>query len=453
MKNERIMKQSSWKTHCYVMLIVSLMTVLGIEPAAGATTSDKPAQYDTLQAIFERVERDNKNDVQRYQQLKSRKQSKLSEVSDQVNAQRYQLKMLNQSNGQLEEELLKLQQKLRDKQKQVEAARAGIVEVIDLTAAQQRNFVANNTPLATWFDVKEPKPIQESQFNITNIKTLWLIMVQQFSEASQPREYVGELLMPSGKVERVNIQQTGAFSQYSVEYGWLTFDGARKQWRQITPPPQMDLTPNQWIIDPNFGLGFEAIAKQPRWYESYMAAGIIGLLIALLAVVGFTIGFTRLVTLTKEKRAVTHQTTKLNNLSDQNILGRVLIQLKECATDQEMEDVVDANISREMPWLHKGVGTIAVLAAIAPLMGLLGTVGGMIETFSVITAQGVTNGDLLSGGIAEALLTTKLGLLVAIPLLIIHCLVKNQAMQLAEILEHQVTSLVVDIRYGKREAC
>lgn len=146
MKNERIMKQSSWKTHCYVMLIVSLMTVLGIEPAAGATTSDKPAQYDTLQAIFERVERDNKNDVQRYQQLKSRKQSKLSEVSDQVNTQRYQLKMLNQSNGQLEEELLKLQQKLHDKQKQVEAARAGIVEVIDLTAAQQRNFVANNTP-------------------------------------------------------------------------------------------------------------------------------------------------------------------------------------------------------------------------------------------------------------------------------------------------------------------
>lgn len=449
------MKNFFWKPCSSLLIIVCLITTFDIGSAIGANTtaSENAIPGDTLQAIFERVERSNKEDVRRYLQLKSRKQSQLSEINAQVNAQQFKVKALNESNSQLEEDILRLQQKLREKQKQVEAARADIVEVIDLTSAQQNNFVSNNQPLATWFSISPPEPVQKNRFNINSIHQLWLAMIHQISEPSQPHQYVGEILLPSGKVERAAIQQTGAFSQFSEGYGWLNYDGTRRQWRQITPQPSLSLTANQWAIDPSFGFGFDALAKQPKWYESYMAAGIIGLLIALLAVIGFSIGLFRLITLTKEKNAVAQQTNNLDMLSNKNILGRVLIQLKGCTTNQEMEDVVDANISREMPWLHKGIGTLAVLAAIAPLMGLLGTVGGMIETFTVITAQGVTDGDLLSGGIAEALLTTKLGLLVAIPLLITHCLVKNQAQQLAEILEHQVTSLVVDIRYGKRESC
>ncbi|MFA0570674.1 MotA/TolQ/ExbB proton channel family protein [Vibrio gallaecicus] len=449
------MNTYSSKSCSSFLLTVCLIGVFNVGSAIGASTTTLPnnSPSETLQGIFERVERSNKDDVRRYEQLKSRKQSQLSEVNEQVSSQQFKLNELNENNARLEEDILRLQQKLRDKQKQVEAARSGIIEVIDLTSAQQNNFIANNQPLATWFNSRMPKPIEKSDFNITTINTLWLAMIQQISESSEPREYIGDILLPSGKVERASIQQIGAFSQFSKDFGWLSFDGARQQWQQITPQPQFNRTPDQWVIDPNFGLGFIASAKQPKWYESYKPAGIIGLLITFIAVIGFSIGLVRLITLTKEKRAVTHQASRLSALSNGNILGRVLIQLKECATEQEMEDVVDANVSREMPWLHKGIGTLAVLAAIAPLMGLLGTVGGMIETFSVITAQGVTDGDLLSGGIAEALLTTKLGLLVAVPLLIIHCLVKNQAQQLAEILEYQVTSLVVDIRYGKREPC
>lgn len=456
-----MMKKSHWKSHYSAMLIVSLATMFGANqsnaseepvrsPVSASEQSERPTTSDSLQSIFERVEKASQADIQRYQELKVRKQEQLIEANAQVTAQQTKLQALNTRNAQLEEQILQLQQKLQDKQKQVKAAKADIVEVIDLTSAQQRNFLSNNRPLATWANVKEPQPVDENDFSIATIHQLWLAMVQQISTSSAPNEHVGEILLPNGEVKQASIQQVGAFSQFSEGYGWLSFDGARQQWIQLTPQPQLVHSNEQWLIDPAFGFGFLANAKQPKWYEAYLPAGIIGLLIGVLAVIGFSIGLVRLFSVTREKKAVKQQALKLSKLSEKNMLGRVLLQLKGCTTDQQMEDVVDANISREMPWLNKGIGTLAVLAAIAPLMGLLGTVGGMIETFSVITTQGVTDGELLSGGIAEALLTTKLGLLVAIPLLILHCLVKTQAQQLSEILEHQVTSLVVDIRHGKQ---
>ncbi len=88
------------------------------------------------------------------------------------------------------------------------------------------------------------------------------------------------------------------------------------------------------------------------------------------------------------------------------------------------------------------------MAGIPPLLGLLGTVGGMIETFDVITRFGSNNTELLSGGIAEALLTTQLGLMTAIPLLLLHCAVKSQSRQLTQMLEQEAAALVVLQRFG-----
>ncbi|MGR5379611.1 MotA/TolQ/ExbB proton channel family protein [Vibrio harveyi] len=447
------MKNFLWKPNYSHLLSAILLVIFNIAPAVGANTIEERSGSDTLQEIFKRVEQSSKEDIQRYKQLKSQKSHQLQEVNGQVESLQLKLQELNSSNAKLEEAIIALQEKLSDKQKQVQLAQADIEEVIELTSAQQNNFISNNKPLATWFESQTLLPVQKNNFSIASINNLWLAMIQQISASSRVNVVKGEILLPNGNIEKAPVQLVGAFSQFSQDYGWLKFDGARQQWRQVSPQPQLDITQGQWAVDPSFGFGFDVLANQPKWYESYLAAGMVGALIVVLAIIGFSIGIARLITLTKEKQAVKKQASQLDELSENNMLGRVLMQLKNCNAHQQMEDVVDANVSREMPWLHRGIGTLAVLAAIAPLMGLLGTVGGMIETFSVITSQGVTDGELLSGGIAEALLTTKLGLLVAVPLLILHCLVKTQAQQLAEIIEHQVTSLVVDIRYGNQGTC
>ncbi|MCK5915806.1 MAG: MotA/TolQ/ExbB proton channel family protein, partial [Deltaproteobacteria bacterium] len=90
------------------------------------------------------------------------------------------------------------------------------------------------------------------------------------------------------------------------------------------------------------------------------------------------------------------------------------------ATREVLESVLEEAILKELPRLEKFLPTLQVLAAIAPLLGLLGTVTGMINTFQVITVYGAGDPRMMSGGISEALITTKLGLTVAIPIILLH---------------------------------
>jgi len=95
-----------------------------------------------------------------------------------------------------------------------------------------------------------------------------------------------------------------------------------------------------------------------------------------------------------------------------------------------------------MPPLERGITTIKILAAVAPLLGLLGTVIGMIQTFQAITLFGTGDPKLMSGGISEALVTTMLGLVVAVPLILSHSFVSNRSRRLMKIMEEQSTGYV-----------
>ena len=106
----------------------------------------------------------------------------------------------------------------------------------------------------------------------------------------------------------------------------------------------------------------------------------------------------------------------------QGVSARVLdacLRLRGSSTDVLERGIEEAMLA-ETPKLERSLGTLGVLGAIAPFLGLLGTITGMITTFNVITASGSNDPTLLSSGISEALLTTQAGLVVAIPILLIH---------------------------------
>lgn len=97
---------------------------------------------------------------------------------------------------------------------------------------------------------------------------------------------------------------------------------------------------------------------------------------------------------------------------------------------------------KEVPPLESGQSLIKVFAAVAPLLGLLGTVVGMINTFQAITLFGTGDPKLMAGGISEALVTTMLGLIVAIPLVFMHTLVTSRSRSLIEVLEEQSAGII-----------
>ena len=129
-------------------------------------------------------------------------------------------------------------------------------------------------------------------------------------------------------------------------------------------------------------------------------------------------------------------------------VGRV-IKAGIDARDEEretLESVLQEAILHEMPNVQRGLAMLAVLGAVAPLLGLLGTVTGMIDTFRVITLFGTSDPKLMSGGISEALVTTEIGLAVAIPIMLCHTYLSRRSDRLIGEMEEQAVRLTNIIR-------
>ena len=109
---------------------------------------------------------------------------------------------------------------------------------------------------------------------------------------------------------------------------------------------------------------------------------------------------------------------------------------------EDMENVVQEAILKEIPPMERFLSTMGMLAAIAPLLGLLGTVTGMIDTFHVITMHGTGDPRMMSGGISEALVTTMLGLSVAIPIMLAHTLLSRAVENTVALMEEKAVALI-----------
>lgn len=117
-----------------------------------------------------------------------------------------------------------------------------------------------------------------------------------------------------------------------------------------------------------------------------------------------------------------------------------------------VKEAIEERGGREAVILEKRVGILATIANLTPLLGLLGTVSGMIKTFNVISVQGVGNPAALAGGIAEALITTATGLCVAIPTLVCHRILRDKAESLIfEMEENSIKIIEIMENYGKND--
>ena len=191
--------------------------------------------------------------------------------------------------------------------------------------------------------------------------------------------------------------------------------------------------------------------QAPSVKERIDQGGFVGYVIIGLGIVGLLIGLWRILALTGASAKVRSQ-LKSDTPNENNALGRILsVYDKNRDTDTEtLELKLDEAILKETPKLEKWQGAIKVIAAVAPLLGLLGTVTGMILTFQQITLFGTGDPKLMAGGISQALVTTMLGLFVAIPMVLLHSVVAGSSKNLIEILEEQSAGIIAS--QSEREA-
>lgn len=143
---------------------------------------------------------------------------------------------------------------------------------------------------------------------------------------------------------------------------------------------------------------------------------------------------------------------QLRFIRNDSALGTVLVAgLLNARHGRElMKEAIVESAGQVVHQMERYLNALGTIAAIAPLLGLLGTVVGMIKVFTEIMLQGTGNASLLAGGISEALLTTAAGLVVAIPALIMHRYFQRRIAGLVVLMEQEAIKLV-DILHGDRE--
>lgn len=198
-------------------------------------------------------------------------------------------------------------------------------------------------------------------------------------------------------------------------------------------------------VDPSRGNLFGILGDLPTFGDRLQQGGPVGAVIASLAVIGILIGLFKVFTLFTMGGAM-RATAKTRQAGTGNPLARVFeaYENNRNADVETLELKLDEQILRESPRIERFNDIIKVLAAIAPLMGLLGTVIGMIITFTAITIYGAGDPKLMAGGISVALMTTVFGLVAAIPLLLIHAIVSAMARGNQQLLDEQAAGLVAE---------
>jgi biopolymer transport protein ExbB len=292
--------------------------------------------------------------------------------------------------------------------------------------------------------------------SIEDIERLWAMLQKEIAESGRVVRFNNVVTKADGQTEEMEVVRVGLFNIIN-ENGYLKYNSSDGTLAELARQPESRYTGTTsdliassggevtFGVDVTRGTILGLLVESPTIKDRIEQGGIVGYCIIALGIVGLLIAIWRWVGLSSDSRKVNAQ-LKRETASTDNPLGRVLAayESNRGADTETIELKLSEAALKEMPGLTKGLLFIKVVSAVAPLMGLLGTVTGMIKTFQVITLYGAGDPKMMAGGISQALMTTVLGLVVAIPMVLLHTVVSGQSRKIINILQSQSAGLVAE---------
>jgi biopolymer transport protein ExbB len=295
----------------------------------------------------------------------------------------------------------------------------------------------------------------EGHPGIDEIQTLWLLLQEEMTEASKVAVFDAPVVSKDGTATPRRVLRVGTFSAYADEdfLRYVPETGEllvlsrqpaaryRRAVREFATAPG-GLAPLS--VDPTRGSLLGMLSYTPSLRERIDQGGVIALIIIALGAVGMLLALWRGIYLSVVYLRIQNQMKHLEQPLPNNPLGRVLAAVEGVSLDEEelLQLKLDEAVLAELPALERGNGVIKLLAATSPLLGLLGTVTGMILTFQAISLFGTGDPKLMAGGISQALVTTVLGLVVAIPLLFSHSVIAYLSRVMIQRLDEQCAGVL-----------
>lgn len=290
--------------------------------------------------------------------------------------------------------------------------------------------------------------------SMEDIEQVWYEMHQEITESGNVVKYNANIGV-SGQQEVVrigvfNMLSNGDYLEFKPETGALSIlarqpknyqSGAADLQNSDSGFTPVGIDPT----GPSGGSYLTALINTPTLIEKWHEGKLVGYIITGVAIFGILLSIWRFIILGGVAAKVKKQ-INADKLSDKNPLGRVLMaaEANQGADVETLELRLGEAILKERTAINKSLPLLKIISMVAPLLGLLGTVTGMIQVFQAITIFGAGDPKRMAGGISGALVTTVLGLIAAIPILLLHTFLSGKAKGVMHVLEEQSAGILAE---------
>ena len=286
---------------------------------------------------------------------------------------------------------------------------------------------------------------QEKVHNLDQLENLWISYFDEIAAGSEIKNFEATITAPNGENIVGEVTRYGLFSA-SYDGKFVKPVSSLNSFQLLAKQPENTFTKTlskhkradeytNVSIDPTRGFLLSLYLDKANWFERIAQGKSIGFVIIFIGFIGLAFSIFKITKLREYSNEV------LNDKTD-NIPSKMESLIKDGASRESKENIIDEfiiNYSSKIEW---GNNWVKFFAAVAPLLGLLGTVIGMIETFQAITLFGTGDPKQMAGGISQALVTTMLGLIVAAPLLGMYTYLSEKTESIVQVLEEKASYIL-----------
>jgi biopolymer transport protein ExbB len=431
------------------------------------TMSAQAATAISLDELLQQVKTGRVNDAAENQARLDEFRARRAEQGKLLAAEKAEQRRQEALSAQMEKQIEVNDVKIIDMERAFQERLGGLKElfgVLQQASGDARgNFEASVTqvqfPDRTGFLLDFAKKMGQSNrlASMEEIERLWFELQREMTETGKVSTFTTNVVNTSGEESQREVTRIGAFNVVS-DGKYLEFipETGRLVELQRQPPTRytgrigdlVNATSGMYPlgIDPTRGQLLGLLVQSPSLTERIAQGKTVGYVIISLGIVGVLIAIWRVLALSAVGAKVRKQIKNINAPTTNNPLGRVLKVAEDSTTTdiETMELKLGEAILRETPKFNSMLPLLKIISVVAPLLGLLGTVTGMIVTFQAITLYGAGDPKLMAGGISTALVTTVLGLCVAIPTVFLHTLVSSRARRLTQILQEEAAGMLAE---------
>jgi biopolymer transport protein ExbB len=465
------------------MRIRTLLPAAAVAVQFAAPAFAQQGQAATLEELLRQVETTRSDENQLFQQRRAeyeaaaegQKTALLQRAEQTRNGLNGTSQRLSDTYSANELRINNLNQQLRAK-----AAALGLSELFGLARqhANDTSSILQQSLITTQFPApagEVPRDVWLSQFaegrgtpTAAELERLWVEIHREMTASGQVAKYRAPVVQLGGASAESEVIRIGPFTATANGQFLSYLPGLRTLNLLPRQLPAMFMTVAEEfrnatsgyataVVDPNRGVLLGLYVERPTLQERIELGEEVGYIILLVGILGAAAWVFQLVYLVLVRMAVSRQLKNLDRPTANNPLGRVLLAFKgDKSKIEEDSDVAELRITeavlREVPKLERFQPFLRLCVAAGPLLGLIGTVVGMIVTFQSITESGTSDPKLMANGIGQAMIATVLGLFVAIALLFANALLNSLSRGVVQMLDEQSAGMLAESIEKQRRA-